>query len=267
MKSRDLIIIAIVAVGLIAIYLMTRSSSSSADTAAPTTMAPTQAPKDPRANLSMMFLPASPDAKNYTNTQRVMSEWAFLSSMVKSITGKPAPMCIDMPATIQQADPAAMGNLETNVNYATKAALSACAANNNFYDIAALYLATTKVMAGAYPFTATPTYDSKGLLVSCSVNDPNIGQWSIGLFKTFLPPSVDMPSPAALGNDADIISIMNKLVPFYKSFVGSFATMTASQLSSTVLDAETFSKLLCCMIILGITQKPASPFACTSSQK
>lgn len=265
MKTRDMIIIAVVAIGLVVIYLMTRSSSTT-DTAVPTTAAP-QAPRDPRANLSMMFLPASPDAKNYTNTQRVMSEWAFLSSMVKSITGKPAPMCIDMPATIQQADPAAMGNLETNVNYATKAALNACAANNNFYDIAALYLATLKVMTGAYPFTATPTYDSNGLLVSCSVNDPNVGQWSIGLFKTILPLSVDMPTPAALGNDADIISLMNKLVPFYKSFVGSFATMTASQLSSTVLDAETFSKLLCCMIILGITQKPASPFACTSSQK
>jgi hypothetical protein len=215
----------------------------------------------------MMFFPASPDAKNYTNTQRVLNEWTFLSSLVKSITGKPAPMCIDMPATIQQADPAAMNNLETNVNYATKAALNASAANNNFYDIAALYLQTIKIMAGAYPFTMSPTYDSNGLLATNYVTDPNMGQWSVGLFKSFMPPSIDVPAPLALGNDPDMISFMNKMVPFYKSFVGSFATMTASQLSNTVLDADTFAKLASCMLALQLTQKPLLAFACTSSQK
>ena len=261
MKTRDLIIIAVIAIGLIIVYLMSRSSSSSSS--------PSQAPKDPRANLSMMFFPASPDAKNYTNTQRVLNDWTFLSSLVKSITGKPAPMCIDMPATIQQTDPAAMSNLELNANYATKAALNTAATNNNFYDVAALNLATIKIMTGAYPFTASPTYDSNGLISTCSVSDPNIpgGQWTIGTFKTLLPPSIDMPTPAALGNDPDIISVMNKMVPFYKSFIGSFATMTASQLSNTMLDADTFAKLLCCMLVLGIIQKPVPAFACTSSQK
>ena len=264
MKTRDVIIIAVVVIGFIVIYLMTRSSSYS-DTAAPTTAAP----KDPRANLSMMFFPDSPDSKNYTNTQRVLNDWTFLSSLVKSVTGKPAPMCIDMPATIEKTDQVAMSNLEINANYATKAAINKAVANNNFYDVAALNLATTKIMTGAYPFTASPTYDNNGLISTCSVSDPNIpgGQWTIGVFKTFLPPSIDMPTPAALGNDPDIISVMNKMVPFYKSFVGSFATMTASQLSNTMLDADTFAKLLCCMLVLGIIQKPVSAFDCTSSQK
>jgi hypothetical protein len=257
MKTRDLIIIAVVAIGLIIVYLMSRSSSS------------TQAPKDPRANLSMMFFPVSPDAKNYTNTQRVLNDWTFLSSLVKSITGKPAPMCIDMPATIEKTDAAAMSNLELNAKYATKAALNTAAANNNFYDIAALYLQTIKIMAGAYPFTASPTYDSKGLISTCSVNDPNIlgGQWTIGAFKIFMPPSIDMPTDAALGNDQDMISFMKNMVPFYKSFIGSFATMPESQLSSTTLDADTFAKLLCCMLVLGIIEKPVPAFACTSSRK
>ena len=247
---------------------MSRSSSSSSSSSSP----PTQAPKDPRANLSMMFFPASPDAKNYTNTQRVLNEWTFLSSLVKSITGKPAPMCIDMPASfdekMDEKKDAAAAILETNVKYATKAALNTAAANNNFYDIAALYLQTIKIMAGAYPFTASPTYDSKGLISTCSVSgDPNIpGQWSIGVFK-ILPPSIDMPTPAALGNDQDTISFMNNMVPFYKSFVGSFSTMSPSQLSSTTLDADTFAKLLCCMLVLGIIEKPLPVFACTSSQK
>lgn len=264
MKTRDMIIIAVVAISLIIIYFMNRSSSSSSSSSSPS-----QAPKDPRANLSMMFFPDSPDAKNYTNTQRVLNDWTFLSSLVKSITGKPAPMCIDMPATIQQTDQVAMNNLELNANYATKAALNTAATNNNFYDVAALNLATTKIMTGAYPFTASPTYDSNGLISTCSVSDQNIpgGQWTIGTWKTLLPPSVDMPAPAALGNDLDIISVMNKMVPFYKSFVGSFATMSASQLSSTVLDADTFAKLVCCMLVLGITQRSVPAFACTSSQK
>ena len=257
MKTRDLIIIAVVAVALIALYLMRSSSSSS----------PTQAPKDPRANLSMMFFPASPDAKNYTNTQRVLNDWTFLSSLVKSITGKPSPMCIDMPATIEKTNAATMSNLETNANYATKAALNAAATNNNFYDIAALYLGTLKVMAGDYPFTTSPTYDSNGLLSTNYVNDPSIGQWSVGLFKSFMPPSIDMPAPAALGNDPDMISFMNKMIPFYKSFVGSFATMTPSQLSNTTLDADTFAKLVSCVLVMQLSQKPLPAFACTSSQK
>lgn len=250
MKTRDMIIIAVVTIGLVVIYLMT-----------------TSAPKDPRANLSMMFFPASPDAKDYTNTQRVLNDWTFLSSLVKSITGKPAPMCIDMPATIEKTDAATMKKLEVNVNYATKAALNAAAANNNFYDIAALYLGTLKVMAGAYPFTTSPTYDSNGLLTTNYVNDPSTGQWSIGLFKSFMQPSIEMPSATALGNDSDMISFMNKMVPFYKSFVGSFATMTPSQLSNTVLDADTFAKLVTCVLVMQLTQSPVPAFACTSSQK
>ena len=262
-----MIIIAVVTIGLVVIYFMTRSTSST-DTVAPTTAVPTTAaPKDPRVNLSMMFFPASPDAKNYTtNTQRVLNDWAFLSSLVKSITGKPAPMCIDMQAT----DP--VSNLETNVKYATKAALNTAAANKNFYDIAALYLQTIKIMAGAYPFTASPTYDSKDLISTCSVNDPtnpNIpgGQWTIGAFKSFMPPSIDMPTDAALGNDPDMISFMNKMVPFYKSFIGSFATMPESQLSITTLDGDTFAKLVCCMLVFQLTQQTVPAFACTSSQK
>jgi len=254
MKTRNLIIIAVVAIALIAIYLMTRSS-------------PSIAPKDPRANLSMMFFPASPDAKNYTTTQRVLNDWTFLSSLVKSITGKPAPMCIDMPATIEKTNAAAMSNLEINANYATKAALNAAAINNNFYDIAALYLGTLKVMAGDYPFTTSPSYDSKGLLTSNSVNDPTTGQWSIGLFKSFMPPSIDKPSATALGNDSDMISFMDTMVPFYNLFVGSFATMTPSQLSSTTLDADTFAKLVSCVLVMQISQKAMPAFACTSSQK
>jgi hypothetical protein len=265
MKTRDMIIIAVVVMGLVVVYLMTRSPSTT-DTAAPTTSAPTQVPKDPRANLSMMFFPASPDAKNYTNTQRVLNDWTFLSSLVKSITGKPAPMCIDMPATIQ-TDAVAMSNLETNVNYATKAALNTAATNNNFYDIAALYLGTLKVMAGAYPFTASPTYDSNGLLSTNYISDPTMGQWSIGLFKSFMQPIAVPPTAAALGNDSDVISFMNKMVPFYNSFVGSFSTMSASQLSNTVLDADTFAKLVSCMLVFQLTQKPVPTFVCTSSQK
>jgi hypothetical protein len=222
----------------------------------------------------MMFFPASPDAKNYTNTQHVLNDWTFLSSLVKSITGKPAPMCIDMPASFDEKTDekkdAAAAILETNVKYATKAALNAAAANNNFYDIAALYLQTIKIMAGAYPFTIEPpTYDSKGLISTCSVSgDKNIpgGQWTIGAFKS-LPESIDMPTPAALGNDQDMISFMKNMVPFYNSFIGSFATMSPKQLSSTTLDGDTFAKLVSCMLVLQLTQQPVPAFACTSSRK
>lgn len=253
MKTRDLIIVAIVAIGLIIVYLMTRSSPSSS---------PTQAPKDPRSNLSMMFFPASPDAKNYTNTQRVLNEWTFMSSLVKSITGKPAPMCNDMPSTILQTDASAMSNLETNVNYATKDALNTAAANNNFYDVAAIFLQSIKIMAGAYPFAMSPTYDINGLLSTISVTDPKMGPWSVGLFKSFMQPIV-IPGPAALGNDQDIISFMNKMVPFYNSFIGSFSTMSSSQLSNTVLDSDTFAKLVSCMFAMQISQNPVPAFVCT----
>jgi hypothetical protein len=235
------------------------------------TMMPTYAPTiDPRTNLTKVIKGTMEHFQNDSDiTQSVLAEWPNLIALVKTITQKPVSLCIDMPSKILTTDRTdvpgtSMNILLTNINYVMKGALNLSATNGNFYDIAALFFQNIKVQNGDLPYPIITTYDSNGLLSTASIVTKRDGPWSFGLFSRFLPPSVSIPPPSQLGNDPDFMSFVEKMVPFYNSFVPTLSTM--DQATST-FDIKTFGKLIGCMLLYKMIDPsyPMQPFVCTSN--
>jgi hypothetical protein len=294
MKQNTIIAIIISVLVIVAgFFYYYKSNKSNKPTPVPTTPMPTtpmpttpMPTKDPRSNFTNVvkggikekFDSATITENSSDITKSVMNEWPNLISLVTSITGKRPQLCFPMPDKILRTDNSltngsSMNIMITNVSYVTKNALNVAANNENFYDIAAIFFETVKVQSGNLPYPMTFRYDSNGLVTAVSITTPRDGPWTIKFFSDFLPKSIDIPSPSTLGNDSDLISFMNKMVPFYNSYVPTLSQSMPSPTPSSsptpvFIDINTFGKLIACVFTLGfINPRPPILFDCFLSNQ
>jgi hypothetical protein len=153
--------------------------------------------------------------------------------------------------------------LVTNINYVTKSALNVAAENKNFYDITALFFESMKVQSGKLQSIKT-TYVNGFLSTVSIIEREKDGPWSIGFFSSILPPSISMPAPSQVGNDADLMSFLEKMIPFYNLFI---PTLSAMDQSISTFDVNMFCKLISCLQVYKMINpkiRYTEPFVCTS---
>ena len=236
-------------------------------------MAPTFSP-DPRAKLTQVIRSIRPESGttyNYGHGQ-VTEDFSDLERLVKSITGgQTVSRCVDQPPfsgflwskTGSEWSPQAgmthMQSITKNIIYATKGALNIAAKNENFYDMAALFCKIGQ-FAGMVGINNI-TYDSNNMISTASILF-YVRQLSISNFANL---SIKMPTASDLGNDSDLISFMEKMVPVLNSFTENFLPRLNQQ--QTVFDADIFGKLV---TFIGVLYVPLivpgiMPFGCTST--
>jgi hypothetical protein len=298
MKTRDVVIAVISTILIISVigcvYYMYNYNAQ------PSTTKPTYAPTiDPRTNLTNVVKgtiekfetptrrPATAEEiKNFPTsdppqdiTKTVLPEFFKLIALVKKITGKEKILlCKDIPSKIMSHDDKVYGDsvnklssmdiIRENIKYITKGAYKVAVENMNFYDITALYFQEVKVIMGDHPFPITSGYDSSGQLSTVIIYDGKMKtNMALGQFsKIFLAEmeSITIPADSHFGNDPDLISFVGKMVPFYKSFVPTLASMDQSMVKFDVL---LFGKLMACMYLLGMIKSSSITFVCTSLNK
>jgi hypothetical protein len=244
------------------------------------TIAPTIAPIDPRSNLTEVIRSIQPysDNTNY-DVNYVITKWPNLIKLVKSITGgKPVSLCVDPPPmngllwSISGDTTSFTGNsgpyMETlgkNIYYVTKNALNIAAKNavtkGNFYDIAALLCEMNKfglLIVGFNSKNMKVIYDNNNMISAVTFN----GQTLTYFLK--IKKQISVPLPSQLGNDPDLISFVETMIPLYNSFIPTLSQMLVQ---SDTVDANTFSKMITCVNVLFLTTFiKIPPFECTSNQ-